>query len=164
MDLELPAGYSARAVNDSDATGLIRLIDSCFSEYEGVFLEPDGIDDDLQAYATSIAGLNGEALVIEDETGIVAVVSVAPIEGTRYQLKRIYLAASLRGTGIGLTLLHYAEARALAHGAKTMELWSDTRFTRAHSFYAREGYVKQAETRDLHDSSNTTEYLFIKPL
>ena len=95
---------------------------------------------------------------------IVALVSYAPVEGVRFQLKRIYLSSKLRGTGMGLKLLHHVEGCAKTRGAAEMELWTDTRFTRAHSFYAREGYVKQAKTRDLGDISNTTEYQFIKLL
>lgn len=154
-----------RKATDADAQGLIDLIGGIFSEYDGVFLEPEGLDADLQAYASYIAELGGEAFVIDGEDGsLLACVSYAPLEGDRYQLKRIYLSRHLRGGGMGLKLLHHVEARARARGATEMELWSDTRFTRAHSFYEREGYVKQPETRDLHDSSNTTEYQFIKTL
>lgn len=153
-----------RAVKDSDKNGLIKLIGDCFSEYEGVVLEPEGLDADLQAYATYMKGIDGEAFVVEGDGELVACVSYAPVEGDAYQLKRIYLSDKLRGTGMGLTLLHHVEDCARGRGARTMELWSDTRFTRAHRFYEREGYVKQAATRDLHDSSNTTEYQFIKAL
>ena len=153
-----------RPVRDDDADGLIALIGGIFSEYEGVYLEPDDLDKDLRAYASYIAGEGGEAFVIDGDSGLLACVSYCPIEGGRFQLKRIYLGRDLRGTGMGLTLLHHVEDRARARGAKTMELWSDTRFGRAHRFYEREGYVKQKETRDLHDSSNTTEYQFIKDL
>ena len=65
---------------------------------------------------------------------------------------------------MGLALLKHVEERAKARGARTIELWSDTRFERAHRFYEREGYVKQAATRFLHDVSNTEEYQFIKSL
>lgn len=154
-----------RKVKDSDSRGLISLIGGIFSEYEGVFLEPEGLDADLQAYATYIAGLGGEGFVVDDEDdGLLACVSYAPLEGSRYQLKRIYLSKALRGSGMGLKLLQHVEDLARTRGAREMELWSDTRFTRAHRFYEREGYVKQSYTRDLNDSSNTTEFCFIKSL
>ncbi|MFC4349895.1 GNAT family N-acetyltransferase [Kordiimonas lipolytica] len=154
-----------RKVTDKDAKGLIDLIGGIFSEYEGVFLEPDGLDEDLKAYASYIEGIGGEGYVVDGDDGaLLACVSYAPLEGNRFQLKRIYLSKDLRGTGMGLKLLHHVEDKARARGATEMELWSDTRFTRAHRFYEREGYVKQDYTRDLHDSSNTTEYCFIKAL
>lgn len=153
-----------RHVRDEDGPALIELIGSIFGEYEGVYLEPDGLDSDLNAYASYIEAEGGEGFVVEGEDGLLACVSYSQIEGTQYQLKRIYLSADLRGSGMGLKLLHHVETLAKARGAATMELWSDTRFTRAHRFYEREGYVKQAKTRDLHDSSNTTEFQFIKTL
>lgn len=156
--------FSTRPAKDSDANSLIKLIGDCFSEYEGVFLEPDGLDADLKAYASYMDEINGEAFVVEKGGELVAVSSYAPIEGDKYQLKRIYLSEKLRGSGMGLELLHLVEGKAKERGATSMELWSDTRFTRAHSFYQREGYVKQDYTRDLNDSSNTTEYCFIKQL
>lgn len=156
--------FQLRPVRDDDAEGLIALIGGIFSEYEGVYIEPDDLDSDLQAYKTYMDSQGGEGFVIDGEGKLLACVSYCPIEGERFQLKRIYLSKDLRGTGMGLKLLHHVEDLARARGAKTMELWSDTRFTRAHSFYEREGYQRQPETRDLHDSSNTTEYQFIKQL
>jgi len=154
-----------RSVKDSDRDGLIALIGGIFSEYEGVYLEPDDLDSDLQAYASYMDSIGGEGFVVDGDNGdLLACVSYAPLEGSRFQLKRIYLSQGLRGSGMGLKLLHFAEDKARARGATEMELWSDTRFTRAHRFYEREGYVKQAYTRDLNDSSNTTEYCFIKAL
>ena len=156
--------FDLRPVRDEDGPALIKLIGGIFSEYEGVFIEPDGLDSDLNAYASYIAAEGGEGFVVEGGGDLLACVSYSQIEGSQYQLKRIYLSADLRGSGMGIKLLHHVEALAKARGATTMELWSDTRFTRAHRFYEREGYVKQAQTRDLHDSSNTTEYQFIKAL
>lgn len=154
-----------RPVRDEDAKGLIDLIGGIFSEYDGVFLEPDGLDADLQAYATYMTEIGGEGFVIDGDDGkLLACVSYAPLTGLRFQLKRIYLSQDLRGSGMGVKLLYYVESLAKARGATEMELWSDTRFSRAHRFYEREGYVKQPHTRDLHDISNTTEYQFIKAL
>ncbi|SDE36004.1 GNAT family N-acetyltransferase [Kordiimonas lacus] len=154
-----------RSVKDDDRDGLISLIGGIFSEYEGVHLEPDDLDADLQAYASYMDSIDGEGFVVDGDDGtLLACVSYAPLDGMRFQLKRIYLSKDLRGSGMGLKLLHFVEDKARARGASEMELWSDTRFTRAHRFYEREGYVKQGYTRDLNDSSNTTEYCFIKQL
>ncbi|TNE61562.1 MAG: GNAT family N-acetyltransferase [Alphaproteobacteria bacterium] len=162
MIKDLPADFSLRAVADTDADGLITLIGNCFGEYEGVYLEPDGLDSDLRAYASYLADIKGAGYIIEKNGEIVAVVSCAPIGAGRWQLKRIYLGQALRGTGLGPKLLKFIEDFMRAAGAESIELWSDTRFSRAHRFYEREGYEKQAQTRDLHDSSNTTEFYFIK--
>ncbi len=155
---------TVRPVRNRDAAGLIDLIDRCFSEYPGVVVEPDGIDSDLRAYATALEKIGGEGFVVEQEGRIVGLVSGCLARGDLYQLKRIYLDAKLRGSGMGEKLLRLIEGRAKACGAESIELWSDSRFLRAHRFYQREGYVKQAVTRDLHDCSNTTENYFIKKL
>jgi len=151
-----------RPVRDRDASGLIALIERCFSEYPGVVVEPDGIDSDLRAYATALEQSGGEGFVLEQDGQIVALVSGVLLSGSRYQLKRIYLDASLRGSGMGTKMLRLIESRAQACGVASVELWSDTRFERAHRFYFREGYVKTGEKRELGDLSNSVEFQFIK--
>ncbi len=162
--LNLPEGIEAHAVADSDASELIRFIGACFAEYEGVIIEPDGVDSDLNAYASSLKEIDGEGIVLKHAHEIVAVLSLAPDSEKLFQLKRIYLSSHLRGSGLGPQLLAYAEERMRARGAEHVFLWSDTRFERAHRFYEREGYDKTGETRELGDITNTTEYRFEKTL
>lgn len=153
-----------RPVRNKDAEGLISLIERCFSEYPGVVVEPDGMDSDLHAYATTLEQSGGEGFVLEQDGMIVGLVSGVLLSGARYQLKRIYLDASLRGTGMGAKMLRLIEGRALACGASSIELWSDTRFERAHRFYVREGYAKTGAVRELGDLSESVEYHFTKTL
>ena len=75
----------------------------------------------------------------------------------------MYVAASQRGTGLAVALMEAAEGHARAAGAEVIRLWSDTRFTRAHTFYAKLGYVRQGPIRILNDLSNSLEFPFIKP-
>lgn len=153
-----------RPVRDEDADKLFALIGRCFAEYDDVVVEPKGLDADLQSYATYLEKTGGEGYVIDQGDAIVALVSGMPIDEKRYQLKRIYMDQVLRGTGMAPKLLRLVEARACAIGAQSLELWSDTRFVRAHRFYEREGFVQQKKSRTLSDSSNTTEYQFVKIL
>ena len=46
-------------------------------------------------------------------------------------------------------------------GATALELWTDTRFTRAHRFYAKHGYNPTGERRALHDLGATLEDRFV---
>lgn len=151
-----------RAVRDSDAKGLVDLVGGCFAEYEGVYLDTEDLDSDLLAYESAMKAQNGEGYVLLRGDDLVASVALAPVGADKVELKRLYLSESLRGTGLGLYLLQYIEDRAKARGAKLVLAWSDSRFERAHRFYEREGYERQAETRDLMDISDTTEYLFEK--
>lgn len=151
-----------RKVLDTDADALFRLIEHCYSEYEGVVVERDGIDADLKNYASSLANLGGQGLVIENAGDILALVSGAPIIEGRYQLKKLYVHSRLRGSGVAVELVAEVENWARNHGATSLELWSDTRFERAHRFYEREGFVRQKLTRELHDLSNSVEFQFVK--
>ena len=153
-----------RPVKDSDAEGLFTLIGGCFAEYEGVFLDRDGLDSDLKAYETYVRELGGQGFVAFKEGMLVASAACGPSGDTSWEVKRLYLSASLRGSGMGLKLLHMIEDIAREAGATHMDAWSDTRFERAHSFYEREGYVKGPETRDLNDISKSVEYYFLKEL
>jgi len=157
--------FVIRPVIDSDAGGLVKLIDACFREYEGVFIDLEDLDKDLLTYESSLKAQKGEGFVVEAEDGeIVGSVACAPSGDVSFELKRLYLSVRLRGSGMGLKLLGLAEGRARDRGAVMMDAWSDTRFTRAHRFYEREGYVKGPETRDLHDISKSTEFYFAKKL
>lgn len=155
---------SVRPVKDNDAEGLFTLIGGCFAEYEGVFLDRDGLDSDLKSYETYIRELGGQGFVAERGGRIVGSVACGPSGENSWEVKRLYLSDTLRGSGMGLKLLHMIEHIARSAGASHMDAWSDTRFLRAHSFYEREGYVKCPETRDLNDISNSVEYYFIKQL
>ena len=158
--------YDWRPVRDGDADGLIRLIGGCFREYadQGVVIDLDDMDSDLHAYASHIATLGGEAFVVEEYGEIIALVSYADHDGGRFELKRLYVQADRRGGGFARALVDHVEMIARGRGGKTTELWSDSRFTRAHSFYRREGYNQMDETRSLGDISDTTELHFIKEL
>jgi len=157
-------GILVRAVEDDDFAGLTRLIEGCFHEYEGAYLDLNDLDKDLHAYATSLQKQKGEGIVlIEEKTGeLVGTISCVPLSESVFELKRLYLASRMRGDNLAAKMLAYIENAAQRRGATAMELWTDARFGRAHRFYEREGYIQQNETRDLHDISNTTEYRYLK--
>lgn len=164
-DYEMPMNMlKKRPVLDSDADDLFRLIEHCYTGYQGVFVERDGIDADLNNYASELAQLGGRGLVIGNAAGVIALVSGAPVNSERYQLKKLYVHEEQRGSGLAKELVADVETWATQHGSKTLELWSDTRFKRAHRFYEREGFVRQADTRALNDLSNSIEYKFVKRL
>jgi len=160
------------AVKDSDSEGVIALIKSCFDEYEGVLIDLDDLDKDLLSYAADTKANGGEAYVVRDGDEIIGTIAMGPVKESAkktvkegvFELKRLYLKSGNRGSGLAPALVRHIESRARACGGHTMELWTDTRFERAHSFYTREGYVQKPEERPLHDISNSIEYLFSKKL
>ena len=153
-----------RAGRDSDAAGFIKLISSCWAEYPGCVFDLDGEVPELRALASYFAAQNGALWVAEEAGAVVGMVAVHPLPGTLdWEICRMYVAASQRGTGVAAALLTTAEAHARDAGAEAIRLWSDTRFTRAHSFYAKLGYVRQGPIRVLNDLSNSLEFPFLKP-
>ncbi|MEN9500595.1 MAG: hypothetical protein RIS83_2415 [Pseudomonadota bacterium] len=153
-----------RAGRDTDAAGFITLIRDCWAEYPGCVFDLDGEVPELRALASHFAVQNGALWVAEEAGAVVGMVAAHPLHGTPdWEICRMYVAASQRGTGVAAALLSAAEAHARDAGAEVIRLWSDTRFTRAHTFYAKQGYVRQGPIRVLNDLSNSLEFPFIKP-
>jgi putative acetyltransferase len=148
-----------KATND-DSEGLIRLVGDCFAEYEGCVLDLEVEERCLLAPADAF----DRFWVLEEEGRIVGSVGLTEVDEETVELKKMYLERGLRGTGRATRLLAAVMYHAVAMGATAVELWSDTRFTRAHRFYEREGFVRTGESRELNDPSNTTEYHFLRRL
>jgi GNAT superfamily N-acetyltransferase len=120
---------------------------------------------ELRALASHFAGLGGALWVAEADGAIVGMVGVArePPEG-KWEIGRMYVARSARGTGLAQTLLEMAEGYARTEGAASLSLHSDTRFDRAHRFYEKMSYLREGPVRVLHDKSNSLEFSYVKPV
>lgn len=158
----VPVEPRIRPARDDDAAGIIRLIEAVFAEYPGNVLDVDGEEPGLRRPASSHDGFwvleaGGEVL------GCSALVLRTADDGrTVGELKKIYLARSMRGRGFGRRLIAAAEAAAAAAGALAWVAWSDTRFETAHRVYEAMGYRDTGRRRDLHDLSKSTEIEFRK--
>jgi putative acetyltransferase len=165
-----------RVAEDADAAGLIALIGAVYAEYPGCILEVDAEEPDLKAIASAFASRGGNFWVAPgDESGeVVGCVGWVPSAGvparplsapSRWvQLRKLYVARTERRRGLASELCERVESAAREYGASGIELWSDSRFSDAHQFYAVRGYQRQPETRKLADLSHTTEYRFTKAL
>ena len=159
------AAPQIRAASDDDADGLIALIDGCWSEYSGLILDVDREEQQLRAIATHFQARNGQFWVAQLGQDIVGCVGVAPAsDPAGAELHKLYVCREVRRSGLGGRLADCVEQAANKEAAAFVELWSDTRFTTAHRFYERRGYVRLSDTRDLDDLSNSTEYHFRKAL
>lgn len=164
---DTPPVGQVRALRAEDSAALIALIGGVYAEYPGCVLDLPGIDDDLPRMRAAVDEAGGEFWVVERDEEVVACAGWAPhpVDGRPGgELKRLYVRADQRGSGIGRWLVERVEAAAAAAGAEVVELWSDTRFHDAHRLYTRLGYEPTGETRDLHDPSATTEYRFVRTL
>ena len=149
---------------DADAPGIIALIAACWAEYPGCLMDLDHEVPELRALATYYRGRNGRVWVAEAEGAVVGSVGVAPVGRDTWEIGRMYVAAGQRGTGLARSLLARAEDQARDHGGLELRLWSDTRFTRAHRFYEKHGYIRTGESRELHDISESVEIAYCKTI
>jgi GNAT superfamily N-acetyltransferase len=153
--------FSIRAATDDDGLDLIELIGSVFGEYEGCVLDVDGEMPELRRIASHHRERGGMFWVAAAPSRIAGSIGYYLHDGA-LELKKLYLHRSARGSGLADTLLAEVEGAARRSNATRIELWSDTRFTRAHRFYEKRGYARDAVTRALGDLSRTVEYRFEK--
>jgi len=153
-----------RPGRDDDAAGFIALIGACWAEYPGCVMDMERENAELFGLATYYADKGGALWAAEAGGAIVGMTGVAPLEAGAWEIGKVYVDAGQRGTGLALSLMTAAEAHARAAGATELKLWSDTRFTRAHAFYEKLGFVREGAIRVLDDLSNSLEYAYAKPL
>ncbi|MGL4324753.1 MAG: GNAT family N-acetyltransferase, partial [Beijerinckiaceae bacterium] len=151
-----------RPARDTDGDGIAALLRAVFAEYEGCLYAAAEFPE-LTAPAQSYEAKGG-AMWISERDGIVAgTLAIFPkaFAGV-WELSKVYLASDLRGSGIATQMLKYAIDFAQARGARRVILYSDTRFSRGHAFYAKHGFRPLPGTRVLHDVSHSLEFGFVR--
>lgn len=83
--------------------------------------------------------------VAERDGHVVGSVAIRRKDDGTAELKRLYLRADERGTGLGQRLFAHAETFARLSGYTRLWLDSSRRFGRAHRLYQRNGFVLVAE-------------------
>jgi putative acetyltransferase len=150
-----------RPATAADAPGIIALVDGVYREY-GDRVHLEDADRDLLAVHEHYAQLGGECVVLSDGErvwGLHAIVPLADQPGV-CTFRRLYLDPSLRGGEWGARLVQWAIDRARALGFARVEFWSDTRFARAHRFFARLGFERDGRVRTMTDSWEPYEEYF----
>ena len=123
-----------------DVAGVARLVVSTLAEF-GFTSQVGGIERDLAAVPEHYRAPAAGFWVAEEEGAIVGTVAVRAKEGTTCELKRLYVRADCRGTGLGQQLYQHAEAFARRAGYERIWLDSSRRFEKAHRLYLRNGFV-----------------------
>jgi putative acetyltransferase len=152
------AVVTLRAVQDSDGPWLAGLIAACFAEYAGCFYEPAEFPE-LAAPANWYASKGTRLMVAEQRGQVVGCTAATPLATSTptLEIHKVYLAPQLRGNGLAQQLLRAALSACGGDDRTALVLWTDTRFTRAHSFYERLGFVRVPVIRYLADVSETWE-------
>ena len=155
MSLEIRPG------RDEDAAGYIALISRCWADYPGVELHVDAEVPELRALASYYAGLGGMVWVAGAVMGMVA---VRPRGEGVWELCKVYVHPELHGAGLAAELVGMAEAHVRGAEGTGMELWTDTRFGRAHRFYEKLGYARVGMPRELGDLCGSWEHQYGRAL
>jgi GNAT superfamily N-acetyltransferase len=153
-----------RPGHDADGPALIALIRSCWLLYPGIHMDVDREMPELHALATYYTGHGGALWVAKTDGAVSGMIATRPLQDTDWEICRVYVAPALHGSGLGHALLDVAEGHAVAAGARRLVLWTDTRFDRAHRFYEKRLYTRQAGVRALNDISNSLEFGYAKAL
>lgn len=166
----LRSRLTVRRVTDADAAGLVALIGAAYDEYACGPLDPEGFDADLRAPASTARQASREWWVATVEGTVVASVAHGPLHATSdpdsdserpvVELHRLYLAPSIRGSGLASALVRAMAEEARRARATALEAWSDTRLVDAHRRYRALGMRATTGRRELHDPAGTTEQLF----
>ncbi len=151
-----------RQARDEDSAGIIALIASCYAEYPPNVLDVDGEEPELRQPASKFAAF---WVLVDEAERVFGSIALAPYPQRKVvELKKCYVAKTLRGQGWGRRLIEQVEAWAREQAYAEVELWTDTRFTLAHQVYAKMGYRRSGRQRELHDLSQTTEDHYHKRL
>jgi putative acetyltransferase len=123
-----------------DVAGVARLVVSTLAEF-GFSSQVGGVEKDLASVPVHYRGPRAGFWVAEDEGAIIGTVAVRPKQEGTCELKRLYVRADHRGTGLGQRLYRHAEEFARAAGYERIWLDSSRRFAKAHRLYVRNGFV-----------------------
>jgi putative acetyltransferase len=152
-----------RPARDADSPAVIELIAACYGEYPGCVLDVESEVPGLGAVASHFAAAGGAFWVAERRGRIVGSAGFVPA-ARAVELHHLYVGPGDRGSGLAPRLFALVERAARQRAAAEIVCWSDTRFARGHTFYARLGFHRGAMTRSLADRSRSVEFSFRLPL
>jgi putative acetyltransferase len=162
----MPPAHSdtIRRALDGDGPGIARLIAGVFAEYPGCFYVEAEFPE-LAHPARHYGARAGAVWVVESGGAITGSFAVAATsDAAVFELSKVYLAAGVRGRGLARTLLGLALDHARHRGARTVRLWTDTRFRDAHRFYEANGFARIPGVRFLGDESASWEFPYARTL
>ena len=120
--------------------------------------EAAGLDAlDLDAARRDVDGFRGARgffLVARSGERVVGCVGLRPVAPLAAEIKRMWVATDLRGTGLAVDLLRETERRAVAHGYTRILLDTNAALTAALRFYAAQGYVPIERYNDNPDATH----------
>ena len=129
-----------RKATRGDSPAAMQLVDRALRDY-GLYAVPDAGDVDLTDLEQHYDARGGCFELIEVGGEVVGVVGWRDAGGGVVELKKLYLASSARGHGLGRRAIERVIAAARAAGARAIVLETATRLTEANALYRRLGFV-----------------------
>ena len=129
-----------RRATNVDCRAVLSLVSSILTEY-GLPTDPEGIDADMQDIEANYDKAGGVFYVLEAPDGrIIGSVAVAPMPDGSCELRKMYLARSHRGQGLGRLLLDTAITEARRMNARRITLETATTLKEAITLYRQYGF------------------------
>jgi putative acetyltransferase len=132
--------YRVRPATNRDSHAVKALVFSVLAEY-GLQADPTGTDADLDDIEATYATRGGSFEVIEDPNGrLVGTAGLYAGGARRFELRKMYLAPSVRGRGFGKWLLIRCLEMATQRNAKRVVLETASVLTEAIALYRSFGF------------------------
>jgi GNAT superfamily N-acetyltransferase len=90
-----------------------------------------------------LLGPRGRLLVARDDSGVVGVGALRPVDGTTAEIKRMYVRPRARGQGIGRAILERLLSDARAIGYRVARLETAAFMSEAHALYGSVGFRRR---------------------
>ena len=126
-----------RIAGNSDAEGLMDLINAAFRKAEGFIIDRDRVDPEMVQSLLA----KGEFLVADDEDALAGCVYLE-LRGERAYLGLLSVDPARQKAGVGSMLMREAELRCAKVGCRFMDLRIIDLRKDNHAFYKRRGYVE----------------------
>jgi len=132
--------YILRFASNEDRNDIEELVFGVLSEY-GLKSDPDNTDSDLSDIQNEYFNKGGTFEVLIDENKkIIGSMGLYRINPTICEIRKMYLAANVRGQGLGRRLLSHALSKAKELGYSRVELETASVLKEAIALYERYGF------------------------
>lgn len=157
--------WKLRRAKNEDSASLVELVGTVYREY-GDEVDVDGFDRDLLAVEDHYSDKGGEFVVLEAQGRVVGAHATQPVDRGEglVTFRRLYLFRDFRGCGAGKLLMDWALDWSRERGFRRVEFWSDTRFERAHRFFASYGFKRGGVRQVTEGRLSFFEHFFARDL
>jgi putative acetyltransferase len=130
-----------RSATNDDRERIFALVSAALEEH-GLRPDPEETDADLRDIEANYIGRGGVFEVIEDRGGnLLGTVGLFPLNEETCELRKMYLAPTVRGLGLGRHMLERMLTRARATGFKRITLETASVLKTAIRLYTSTGFV-----------------------